>query len=187
MKRILCFTTVILVLIAFLACNGSDSESGLSKTQNNVDNPSPVGDEALIKEAISSYVASKGIALENMKMTFSDLVINGKEASVEVTFGLKGNPESSHVKTYNLTRESGLWEVVVPEPAAGGAPHGMMGMTGEGMANPHGGDAMPEGHPVVEEMKDTVKEKAEEVIENVKETAKEKKEEVVDKAKEIIN
>ncbi len=141
---------MVIIPLVLTACSAGEQKTEVpAQTQDVNVKESAVGDEALIREAISSYITTRGVSLEHMQMEFNNLSITGEEATVDVTYGLKGAPQSSHVKTYTLTRKSGLWEVVVPETAPseeGMNPHGMMPS-----GDPHAGITMPEGHPPVNE------------------------------------
>jgi len=98
-----------------------------------------------IRQSVIDYVSSK-VNVGAMDVDVTSVAFKGNEADATVAFRAKGSPAGSGLQMrYTLEQKSGKW-VVKDKAEASGNPHGAM-------PNPGTSEALPSGHPPLDEGK----------------------------------
>ena len=97
-----------------------------------------------VRQGVIDYLAQKGLNVQGMDVTVTNLETNGSQADASVSITPKGgNPSQGMSMKYHLEQHDNKWAVVGRQDT-GATPHGGgMPPAGAGTENPHGGGAMP--------------------------------------------
>lgn len=119
---------VLLLILSLAACNSA-------KKNNDA-----------VRQGVIDYLAQKGLNIQGMDVSITNLEVNGSQADATVSMTPKGaSPAQGMSMKYHLEDKGGKWTVVGRQDT-GASPHGggAMPPAGAGSANPHGG-AAPSG------------------------------------------
>jgi hypothetical protein len=97
-----------------------------------------------VREGVVDYLSGrKDLNIASMDIDVSAVQFNGNKADATVTFAPKGAPTAQGMTMrYELEQQGSKWVVV------GHQDSGHANSVAPGTPNPHGGGALPEGHPV---------------------------------------
>ena len=114
-----------LLILSLAACNGA-------KKNNDA-----------VRQGVIDYLASKGLNIQGMDVSVTNLELNGSQADATVAMTPKGgSPAQGMSMKYHLEEKGGKWTVVGRQDT-GASPHGggAVPPAGAVTANPHGGAA----------------------------------------------
>ena len=101
-------------------------------------------DEAAVKAAIQSYLASRGtLNLEAMEVEYKDIKVTGDHADAQVEFRAKSGGGGMQI-AYSLDRLNGVWKVKQSQSPSGESAHPPVG----GAATPPS-EVLPPSHPPI--------------------------------------
>jgi hypothetical protein len=123
-------SAVLLLALSLAACN--------SASKNN----------DAVRQGVIDYLAQRGLNVQGMDVSITNLERNGSQADATVSIVPKGGDKAQGMSMkYHLEQHDNKW-TVVGKQSAGSSPHGSgtMPPATPGAENPHGG-AMPPGAP----------------------------------------
>lgn len=122
-------SAVLLLALSLAACNSA-------KKNNDA-----------VRQGVIDYLAQKGLNVQGMDVSVTNLEQNGTQADATVAITPKGGDKAQGMSMkYHLEQRDNKWTVVGKQDA-NGSPHGggAMPPAAPGMENPHGGGAPPAG------------------------------------------
>jgi hypothetical protein len=120
-------SAILLLILSLAACNSA-------KKSNDA-----------VRQGIIDYLAQKGLNIQGMDVTITNLELSGSQADATVSMTPKGVSGAQGMSMkYHLEEKGGKWTVVGRQDT-GASPHGAGAMPPATTANPHGGAAPPAG------------------------------------------
>ncbi len=104
--------------------------------------------DSAILDAVTRYVkTSRGLNTKQMTLTLSHCSINGKQATCQVSYGLKNRLIPPMVYSYTLVKKGNAWNVSGSHPV--GSAHATAAKPGLEMPPGHNSNSLPAGHPAI--------------------------------------